>query len=181
MKNKGKVLKTDKRRVEVVSYNPNWKEMYKEESEKIKNILNDIIIDIHHIGSTAIPGIKAKPVIDILVEVKDIEGVDQYNHKMKELGYEAMGEYGIPKRRFFRKGENNRTHHIHIFQVGNEEIERHINFKEYLIAYPRKAREYSKLKEKLANKYTYDVKNYTNSKSDFIKKIDRKIKLWKNN
>ena len=99
MKDKKNILK-DRRRVEVVSYNPNWREMYKEESEKIKNILNDIIIDIHHIGSTALPGIKAKPVIDILVEVKDIERVDQYNHKMKELGYEAMGEYGIPKRRF---------------------------------------------------------------------------------
>ena len=74
MKNKRDISKTDKRRVEVVSYNPNWKETYKEESEKIKNILNDIIIDIHHIGSTAIPGIKAKPVIDMLVEVKDIEG-----------------------------------------------------------------------------------------------------------
>ena len=180
MKNKKNILKTDKRRVEVVSYNPNWKEMYKEESEKIKNILNDIIIDIHHIGSTAIPGIKAKPVIDILVEVEDIEEVDQYNHKMKELGYEVMGEYGIPKRRFFRKGGNNRTHHIHIFQVGNEEIERHINFKEYLIAHPDKAREYSKLKEKLANKYTYDVENYINGKSDFIKEIDRKAKFrWK--
>jgi GrpB-like predicted nucleotidyltransferase (UPF0157 family) len=177
LKNKGKVSKIDKRRVEVVSYNPNWKKMYKEESEKIKNILNDIIIDIHHIGSTAIPGIKAKPVIDILVEVKDIEGVDQYNYKMKELGYEAMGEYGIPKRRFFRKGANKRTHHIHIFQSGNEEIERHINFKEYLIAHPDKAREYSKLKEELANKYTYDVENYTNHKSDFIKEIDRKAKL----
>ena len=177
MKNKGKVSKTDKRRVGVVSYNPNWKNMYKEESEKIKNILNDIIIDIHHIGSTAIPEIKAKPVIDILVEVKDIEGVDQYNHKMKELGYKAMGEYGIPKRRFFRKGESNRTHHIHIFQTGNEEIERHINFKEYLIAHPDKAREYSKLKEELVNKYTYDVENYTNGKSDFIKEIDRKAKF----
>ena len=153
--------------------------MYKEESKKIKNVFSDIIIDIHHIGSTAIPGIKAKPVIDILVEVKDIEGVDQYNHKMKELGYEAMGEYGIPKRRFFRKGGNNRTHHIHIFQTGNEEIERHINFKEYLIAHPDKAREYSKLKEKLADKYAHDVENYTNSKSNFIKEIDRKAKLWK--
>lgn len=178
MKNKGKVSKTDKRRLGVVSYNPKWKEMYKEESEKIKNVLSDIVIDIHHIGSTAIPGIKAKPVIDILVEVKDIEGVDQYNYKMRELGYEVMGEYGIPKRRFFRKGENKRTHHIHIFQVGNEEIGRHINFKEYLIACPDKAREYSKLKEKLVNKYTYDVKNYTNGKSDFIKEIDRKVKLW---
>ena len=178
MKNKRNISKTDRRRVGVVSYNPNWKEMYKEESEKIKNVLSDIIIDIHHIGSTAIPGIKAKSVIDILVEVKDIEGVDQYNHKMRELGYEVMGEYGIPKRRFFRKGENNRTHHIHIFQAGNEEIGRHINFKEYLIARPDKAREYSKLKEKLANKYNYDVENYTNGKSDFIKEIDRKAKLW---
>ena len=180
MKNKRNISKTDKRRVEVVSYNSNWKEMYKEESEKIKNILNDIIIDIHHIGSTAIPGIKAKPVIDILVEVKDIEAVDQYNNRMEELGYEVMGEHGIPKRRFFRKGRNKRTHHIHIFQVGNEEIERHINFKLYLITHPDKAREYSKLKEKLANKYTYDVENYTNGKSDFIKEVGRKAKLrWK--
>ena len=153
--------------------------MYKEESEKIRNVLGDIIIDIHHIGSTAIPGIKAKPVIDMLIEVKDIEGVAQHNHKMKELGYEAMGEYGIPKRRFFRKGGNNRTHHIHIFQAGNEEIERHINFKEYLIAHPDKTREYSKLKEKLVHKYTYDVENYINGKSDFIKEIDRKAKLRK--
>lgn len=177
MKNKRNISKTDKRRVEVVSYNSNWKKMYKEESGKIKNILNDIIIDIHHIGSTAIPGIKSKPVIDILVEVKDIEEVDQYNRKMKELGYEVMGEYGIPKRRFFRKGGNKRTHHVHIFQVGNEEIKRHINFKEYLIAHPDKEREYSKLKEELANRYAYDVKNYTNGKSDFIKEIDRKAKL----
>jgi len=178
LKNKRNISKTDKRRVGIVSYNPNWKEIYKEESKKIKNVLSDIIIDIHHIGSTAIPGIKAKPVIDILVEVKDIEAVDRYNNKMEELGYEVMGEYGIPKRRFFRKGGNNRTHHIHIFQVGNEEIERHINFKEYLIAHPDKVREYSKLKEKLTNKYTYDVENYTNGKSDFIKEIDRKAKLW---
>ncbi len=180
LKNKRNISRTYKRRVGIVSYNPNWKEIYKEESKKIKNVLSDIIVDIHHIGSTAIPGIKAKPVIDILVEVKDIEAVDRYNNKMEELGYEVMGEYGIPKRRFFRKGGNNRTHHIHIFQVGNEEIERHINFKEYLISHPDKAREYSKLKEKLTNKYTYDVENYTNGKSDFIKEIDRKAKLrWK--
>jgi GrpB-like predicted nucleotidyltransferase (UPF0157 family) len=179
LKNRINILKTDKRRVGVVSYNPNWKDMYEKESEKIKNILNDIIIDIHHIGSTAIPGIKAKPVIDILVEVKDIEAVDQYNHKMEELGYEAMGEYGIPKRRFFQKRGNKRTHHIHIFQAGNKEIERHINFKEYLVTHPDKGREYSKLKEKLVTKDTYDVENYTNGKSDFINEIDRKAKLRK--
>jgi len=83
LKNQRKASKTDKRILGVVSYNPNWKEMYKEESEKIKNILDDIIIDIHHIGSTAIPGIKAKPVIDILVEVEDIEAVDSIIIKWK--------------------------------------------------------------------------------------------------
>ena len=179
MKKKRNFSKTDKRRVEIVSYNLNWKNIYKEESEKIKNILSDIIIDIHHIGSTAIPEIKAKPVIDILVEVKDIETVDWYNNKMEEFGYEVMGEYGIPKRRFFRKGGNKRTHHIHIFQTGNEEIERHIIFKEYLIAHPDKGQEYSKLKEGLVNKYSYDIESYTRGKNDFIKEIDRKAKLWK--
>ncbi|MGB2782423.1 MAG: GrpB family protein [Atribacterota bacterium] len=178
MKEKRNFSKTEKRRVEVVSYNSNWKGMYKEESEKIKNILSDIIIDIHHIGSTAIPEIKAKPVIDILVEVKDIETVDRYNNKIEEFGYEVMGEYGIPKRRFFKKGGNKRTHHIHIFQTGNEEIERHINFKEYLIAHPDKGREYSKLKEELINKYSYDIESYTQGKNDFIKEIDKKAKLW---
>jgi len=179
LKSKERVLKTNKRIVEIVSHNSNWTDMFKEESGKIKKIFNDIIIGIYHIGSTAISGIKAKPVIDILVEAKDIEGVDQYNHKMEELGYEVMGEYGIPKRRFFRKGGNKRTHHIHVFQVGNEEIKRHINFKEYLTVHPDKAREYSRLKEKLATKYTYDVEDYTNGKSDFIEEIDRKAKLWK--
>ena len=180
LKSEKNISKIEKRRViEVMSYNANWTHMYQEESGKIKNILNDIIIDIYHIGSTAIPGIKAKPVIDILIEVKDIEAVDRYNHKMEELGYEAMGEYGIPKRRFFRKGGNKRTHHLHIFQVGNEEVGRHINFKEYLISHPDKGQEYSKLKEKLANKYAYDVENYTNGKSDFIQEIDRKAKLWR--
>jgi len=179
LKNKRKVSKTDKRRVGVVSYNSNWKDMYKEESEKIKNVLNNIIIDIHHIGSTAIPGIKAKPVIDILIEVKDIEGVEQYNHKMEVLGYKVIGEYGIAKRRFFRRGGCKRSHHLHIFQAGNKEIKRHINFKEYLIAHPGKAREYSKLKEKLANNYTYHIENYINGKNDFIKEIDRKAELGK--
>ncbi|HER24130.1 MAG TPA: GrpB family protein, partial [Candidatus Atribacteria bacterium] len=127
----------------------------------------------------AIPGIKSKPIIDILVEVKDIKAVDRYNHKMEELGYKAMGEYGIPKRRFFKKGKNKRTHHIHVFQEGDKEIERHISFKEYLISHPDKGQEYSKLKEKLANKYIYDVESYTNAKGDFIQEIDRKVKLWK--
>ncbi|RKD30022.1 GrpB family protein [Thermohalobacter berrensis] len=167
------------RKVEVVSYNSDWENKFKEEAKEIEKVLRDILINIYHIGSTAIPNIKAKPVIDILVEVEDIDKVDKYNQGMEKLGYEPMGEYGIPKRRFFIKGGNNRTHHVHIFQRGNEEIERHINFKEYMIAHPNEAEKYSKLKEELSKKYKYDIESYVEGKSKFIREIDKKAKLWK--
>jgi len=154
----------DKRIVEVVPHNSNWGRKFKEEAKKIKNIFEEILVDIHHIGSTAIPTIKAKPIIDIMVEVEDINKVDSYNKQMEELGYEALGEYGIPKRRFFQKGGNNRTHHVHIFEKGSPQIKRHIDFRNYLISHPKIAKEYSLLKENLAKKYRYDIEKYQKEK-----------------
>jgi GrpB-like predicted nucleotidyltransferase (UPF0157 family) len=146
-------MSQNKRIVEVVPYNPTWKQKYRKEAKKIEEIFRQIFIDIYHIGSTAVPKIKAKPIIDIMVEVKDINKVDSYNKQMEELGYEALGEYGIPKRRFFQKGDNKQTHHVHIFERGSPQIKRHIDFRDYLISHPKDAREYSRLKEKLAKKY----------------------------
>ena len=162
----------NKRIIEVVPYNSNWEGKFKNEANKIKKIFEEIFVDIYHIGSTAIPTIKAKPIIDIMVEVKDIKKVDSYNKKMEELGYVVLGEYGIPRRRFFQKGGNNRTHHVHIFEKGSPQIKRHIDFRDYLISHPEVAREYSLLKEKLAKKYRYDIDKYQEEKNSFIKKID---------
>jgi len=163
----------NQRIVEVVPYNPNWKQKFKEEAKKIKNIFEEIFVDIHHIGSTAVPLVKAKPIIDIMVEVEDINKVDDYNKQMEELGYEALGEYGIPKRRFFQKRGNKRTHHIHIFETGSPQIKRHIDFRDYLISNSKVAEEYSLLKENLAKKYRYDIDKYQEGKESFIKKIDK--------
>lgn len=171
-------MNENKRRIEVVSYNPDWKKMYQKEVKKIKKVMKNQLVDVQHIGSTAIPGIKAKPVIDILVIVKDIKKVDMYNDDMKRLGYEAMGEYGIKQRRFFMKGGNNRTHHIHVFERGNKEVKRHINFRNFLIAHPEEARQYSDLKAELAERYRYDIEEYIKGKSSLIKEIDMKAKLW---
>jgi len=162
----------NKRIIEVVPHDSNWEQKFKEEAKKIEKIFKEIFVDIHHIGSTAIPLVKAKPIIDIMVEVKDINKVDSYNKQMEELGYEALGKYGIPKRRFFQKGGNNRTHHVHIFEKGNLQIKRHIDFRDYLISHPKVARKYSLLKEKLAKKYRYDIDKYQEGKNIFIKKID---------
>lgn len=174
------MLEPNTRKIEVVDYDVNWSEKFKEEAIKIKEALGENVIGIHHIGSTAIPRIKAKPVIDVLVEVADIEIVDKRNGDMIELDYEALGEHGIKNRRYFRKGGNNRTHHVHVFQTGNSEIARHINFRDYMIAHPQDAKAYSELKERLAKEYTYDSLSYVAGKNDFVREIDEKARIWSN-
>jgi len=169
---KNKSPNKNKRIVEVAPYNPIWQQKFKEEAKKIEKIFKEIFVDIHHIGSTAVPLVKAKQIIDILVEVKDINKVENHNKAMEKLGYVALGEYGTPKRRFFQKGGNKRTHHVHIFEVGSPQIKRHIDFRDYLISNPKVAKEYSLLKEKLAKKYPYDIDKYQEGKDTFIKKID---------
>lgn len=105
--------------------------MFKEEAAKLQTIFGNEIVDIHHIGSTSVPGLKAKPIIDIMPVVRDINTVDNYNIYMQEIGYEPKGENGIPKRRYFQKGGENRTHHVHIYQTGSYEIKRHLAFRDY--------------------------------------------------
>lgn len=164
--------------IEVVPYNSKWSEEYLRESEGIRSIMNNEIINMYHIGSTSIPGIYAKPVIDILIEVKDINDIDNYNKGMESLRYIAKGEFGIEGRRFFIKGLYNRTHHIHIFQTGNHEIARHLNFRDYMIAHPEEAKHYEDLKKELAIKFRYDIDGYSAGKDTYIKEIDRKAKRW---
>jgi len=171
-------IQNEIRTIEVVPYDINWVKKYLDEGEKIKKIMADELVRIHHIGSTAIPGVSAKPVIDILVEVKNIKNIDNYNEKMKEIGYIPKGEYGIAGRRFFLKGEINRTHHVHVFQVGNSEIIRHLNFRDYMISHTEEAKAYSELKRELAIKFIHDIDGYCDGKNGFIKEIDRKAEMW---
>lgn len=113
-----------------------------------------------------------------MVEVIDIENVDNFNNDMEQLGYEALGENGIPNRRFFSKGGDNRTHHVHIFEQGNEEIIRHLIFRDYMIAHPEEAMKYSQLKEYLAEKFSNNIEKYIEGKNDYIKEIDNKAEKW---
>lgn len=170
------------RMIDVVPYNPSWPHLYREEARKVTAALATEIIMIHHIGSTSIPGIKAKAVIDCLIEVRDIEQVNHYNQPLIALGYEPRGENGIPGRRYFsKKIGSTHTHHLHIFQVGNSEIERHLNFRDYLRAHPAEAQAYSQLKEGLARKFRQDSVAYTEGKSEFVQEIDRRAAAWRKN
>ena len=149
--------------------------MFAEETARLAGILATEIVACHHICSTAIPDILAKPIVDILLAVEDIQKIDSYNDQLIRLGYLPRGEYGIPGRRYFIKEINGvRTYHVHTFQAGNPEIARHVNFRDYLIANPAEAEAYSRLKAELAQKYPQDTISYTEGKTAFIRSIDEK-------
>src|SRR5687768_7900854 len=92
-------------RIQVVASDPDWAATFQQEARQIARALGERVVAIHHIGSTAIPGIVAKPIIDILLEVADIRRLDSLAAGMASLGYECLGEYGMSGRRYFRKND----------------------------------------------------------------------------
>jgi GrpB-like predicted nucleotidyltransferase (UPF0157 family) len=135
-------------RVEVVAYDPDWKSDFKSEANRITQALESMVVVLHHIGSTAIPGIFSKPIIDILLEVNEISVLDCNTAAFDGLGYEALGEFGIPGRRYYRKDDasGNRTHQIHAFRRDHPDVFRHLAFRDYMIAHPKCAKTYGRLK-----------------------------------
>lgn len=168
-------------KVIVATYNSQWPDMFMAEAERIKNILGKELISIHHIGSTSVPGLKAKPIIDIMPVVRNIEVVDKLTDDMINLGYESMGEFGIPGRRYFRKGKDKRTHHIHIFQYNSKDVERHLAFRDYLRIHTDDAKKYGELKAQLASRFPDDIEAYMDGKDSFIKKLEKRAITWYRN
>lgn len=165
--------------VKVVPYQPAWPAEYEAEAEKIKQILGGELIEIHHIGSTSVPGLKAKPILDILPVVRDIDRIDAYNSAFEAIGYEAMGELGLPGRRYFRKGGDHRTHQVHIFAESSaHEIQRHLALRNYLRAHPGDAYAYGELKQSLAVRFPKDIEGYCNGKDAFVKELEQKALKW---
>jgi GrpB-like predicted nucleotidyltransferase (UPF0157 family) len=163
-----------------VPYDPAWPERFRQEAQALTQALGDLIIAIHHVGSTSIPGLAAKPIVDVLVEVADIERVDDFNALLAAQRYLPKGEFGIPGRRFFIKGdEMHRTHHVHVFEAGHPDVARHLNFRDYLRAHPQEAAAYGRLKQELAQQYPHDVEAYMDGKDAMIKSLDEKARRWR--
>ena len=164
----------------VTEYSSKWEAGFEEEAEKIKRILKENCIAIYHIGSTAVKGLKAKPVIDIMPVVEDICRVDDQAAEFEKIGYEYLGEFGIAGRRYLRKGGDERTHQVHIFGVDDREnVERHLAVRDYLRAHREAARAYGELKERLAEDFPYDIEAYCDGKEEFVKELEQKALLWK--
>jgi len=168
-------------KVEVVPHKQEWRDEFEAEARQLAAALGGNVVAIHHIGSTAIPVIYAKPVIDLLVEVRDIAQLDERGEAIEALGYEVLGEYGIKGRRYFRKDNEGgvRTHQVHAFMAGTEEVLRHLAFRDYMLAHPSEAQRYSELKRRLAEQHPRNIDAYMDGKDDFIKEMDRRAARWR--
>lgn len=171
-------MSRNKRTIEVVDYDPNWPDDFRREAEALSEVLAGQIAGVHHIGSTAVPGLKAKPVIDIMLEVKNVEALDEYDSGMEDLGYIPKGEFGIPGRRFYLKGSCDRTHHVHAFTAGSPNVQRHIAFRDYLIAKRLIAKEYETLKTRCADECDNDSDKYCGGKDQFVRYHEKKALAW---
>lgn len=161
------------KKIIVTSYNPDWPHIFEQEAFKIKEVLGSNYIAIHHIGSTSIPSLSAKPVIDMIGIVKNPEGAIQ---PLESLGFKYKGEYNIPMRFYFNRSEGVETN-LHVYEEGHPEIELNLLFRDYLRQHSNARDEYSKLKEELLKKKSSYEKNnslftgYNLGKDAFIRKI----------
>lgn len=168
------------RKVLVEEHSVEWKKKFEEEVILLQKVFSSEIQLIHHIGSTSINGLCAKPIIDIMPVVRDISKIDTFNNKMIAIGYEPKGENGLPSRRYFQKGGNERTHHVHMYEIGNPGIERHLAFRDYLRTHPNVKKKYGNLKEALAKQFPYDIESYINGKQHLASEIERDALKWYN-
>lgn len=167
----------DKRLIVIDEYNSLWPKLFQIEQERLKTTLGKLLLGIHHIGSTAVPGLAAKPIIDIIISVSSQNQLDQID--LHSIGYEAKGEYGISGRRFFQKGDINRSHHLHAYNSQDPNIDRHLAFRDYLIAHSNIAMQYELLKTETAKRCNHNSNVYCVGKDSFVKHHEAQALIWK--
>jgi len=158
----------------VVPYDPAWPQLFAAEAVRLRAAIAPYISVIEHIGSTAVPGLAAKPVIDILIGVHSLSDAPHFIPPLQALGYVYIEELEkeIPERRYLQKvTATAHTHHLHIVEPDSAFFLEHVHFRDVLRAHPEVAAEYAALKLRLAAQYRHDREAYTRAKTDFIQKV----------
>ncbi|MCR4622508.1 MAG: GrpB family protein [Clostridiales bacterium] len=161
------------RHVVVLPYDKNWAEAFKAIEAELKAALGDLALAIEHVGSTSVPGLWAKPIIDIDAVIKDRSQLDDAIQELNRIGYRHEGDLGIPGREAFGyEGKQHlMQHHLYVCAEASGELKRHLAFRDYLRAHPGAVSEYSRVKREAAALYPYDIDSYIAHKSPFIEKI----------
>ncbi|MHA1211112.1 MAG: GrpB family protein [Candidatus Heimdallarchaeota archaeon] len=163
----------------IAKYNPKWPEHFLAEKELIIQVLGDFAKQIEHIGSTAVPGLGAKPIIDIMVGIETLDEAEKCIKLLESIDYVYNPTYEekFPERRSLDKKTNGIKIHLYLVDINTEYWKKHILFRDFLRTNPDLAKEYNKLKEELAKKYRLDRQAYAEGKSKFIKKVEKKARI----
>ncbi|NMP22697.1 GrpB family protein [Sulfobacillus harzensis] len=164
-------------KVRLTAHNDNWARKFEEEAAVLRPIFGENVVTFEHFGSTVVPGLPAKPVIDMMCIVQSIEKIDACSEQMAALGYDVAGEWGILGRRLFRKGGDDRTHHVQVYEVGSPQIYPHLVVRDHLRAHPEEVERYGQLKEVLAQRWD-DTRDYSPAKKPFVQALEQRALRW---
>jgi GrpB-like predicted nucleotidyltransferase (UPF0157 family) len=168
------------RPVQVVDYDLQWPLLYEQEKRRTLEVTGKTIAEIEHIGSTAVPSIGAKPIIDIMVAVNRLSDAEKCIEPLSSIGYEYQPAHEVecPERRFFRRGDppKEQHYHLHLVELTSDFWERHLLFRDYLRTHPKEAQDYYELKQRLAREYGSNREGYTEAKTSFIESIVAKAR-----
>lgn len=164
--------------VSLVDHNPEWAGIASAHAKRL-DVLGDLVLAIHHIGSTSVPGLVAKPIIDLLPVVSSIAVLDTQLWKVEALGYRLYGEYGLPGRRFCAlPGENTRLVHLHFFEQGSDQIFHNLAFRDYIRSHPEAANAYVAEKQRARALHPDNSHGYTAEKGAFVQEMSKRAHAW---
>lgn len=161
----------------IEDYDPSWPRSFEAIRERITPAIGKFVTAIEHVGSTSIPGLAAKPIIDIDVLLRSSDDLPLAIDALNGLGYQHQGTLGIPGRDAFLAPSHDVRHHLYVCSPGTPEFERHIIFRDYLRRHPKEAAEYVRLKRNLSGRFSIDHEAYTDAKTEFIEGILRRARL----
>lgn len=162
-------------------HDPRWATRASEEAARLRAALGANLLEVHHIGSTAIPGIEAKPIIDLMPVVQSLDLVDQSVEAISRIGYDFFGEYGIAGRRFCtwsNPADGRREVHVHIFASGSVHIARHLAFRDYMRQHPDEALAYEAEKRRCRDLHAGNSMAYSQAKSAWILGAEARAMKW---
>lgn len=161
----------------ISDYDANWPLHFEEIAQPVREAIADLGATVEHIGSTSVPGLAAKPIIDIDVVVASADDVPTAIERLRALGYLHQGDKGVEGREALMCPNGARPHHLYVVVRGNDSHREHIAFRNYLREHPEVAREYAVLKTRLAEQYREDRLGYTDAKDDFVARVLRSAGL----
>ncbi len=157
--------------ITVEDYDPHWPEEFEMLRSRIALVLDELANAIEHVGSTAVPGLAAKPIIDIDILLRSVSALPTVCTRLGSLGYEHRGDLGVAGREAFRTPPGQFAHHLYVCPPGSQEYSRHIAFRDYLRSHPEDASAYAALKRNLADEFATDREAYNQGKTEFVRQI----------